>query len=391
MEMEQLIVNIGSASKKYAVYSGEVLVFSCHFEYEHDGYVVSISHGEYRAHEQVSGEVFAKACIHFLELYKKFRGEKTISRIGIRVVAPGDYFQIHRVIDDMFIKQLQQATTLAPIHIASTLQEITLLKEVFPTTLLIGASDSAFHKDMPYTARTYGLPSSLTVDQGIKRFGYHGLSVSSVVETLSEHLEGVLPEKVLVLHLGSGCSITALHNGKTVDTSMGFTPLEGLLMSTRSGSFDPAIVFALLTQGKTKDDIERLVNKDSGLLGISTTSSDMRELLSQSDKGDALARHAVDVFVYQIVKYIGAYTAVLGGVDAVVFTGTIGERSFIIREKVINHFRYLPWYIHQDNNNTVNGSSSLVSEVSAPGSLTSIFVVPTNESRSILQAMENVG
>jgi acetate kinase len=365
-------------------------VFSCHFEYEHDGYAVSINHGETHTHEQVSGEIFEKAVIHFLELYKTFRPEKTISQIGIRIVAPGDYFQAHRVIDDMFLKRLHHATALAPIHIASTLREITLLKEVFPTTKLIGASDSAFHMGMPSTAQSYGLPTSLISTQGIKRYGYHGLSISSTVETLSRHLGGAMPSKTLVLHLGSGCSITALRDGATVDTSMGFTPLEGLLMSTRSGSFDPAIVLALLTQGKTKDDIERMVNKDSGLLGLSGSSSDMRELLTLSQQGDEKARHAIDVFVYQIVKYIGAYTAVLGGVDAVVFTGTIGERSFIIREKIVKAFEYIPWYIHQDNNNHINGTYSGVSEVSAPASLCKIFVVPANESQSILDAMASV-
>jgi acetate kinase len=352
--------------------------------------VVSVKHQESHFSEHISHDIYEKAGIQFLELYKKFRGEKIIFRIGIRIVAPGDYFQTHRVIDDMFLKRLQQATTLAPIHIASTLREITALKEVFPTTKLIGVSDSAFHIGMPLVAKTYGLPSSLVTSHNIRRFGYHGLSLTSAVQILSQYLKGVMPEKTLVLHLGSGCSITALRNGETVDTSMGFTPLEGLLMSTRSGSFDPAIVLALLTQGKTKDDIERMVNKDSGLVGISTTSSDMRELLTQSQHGDDLATHAINVFVYQIVKHIGAYTAVLGGVDAVVFTGTIGERSFIIREKIIEAFRYLPWYIHQDNNNKVNGSSMDVSEISAVGSLCNIFVVPANEAQSILEAMATV-
>jgi acetate kinase len=389
MEMEQLIVNIGSSSKKYSVYSSGVLVFSCYFEHESGGCTLSIVRGNEHTYEHLSADIFERAVVYFLELYTRFFGEKIITSIGIRVVAPGEYFQQHRSIDEVFLKRLQHTTSLAPIHIAATLREILLLKDVFPTTKLVGVSDSAFHKEMPHVAQSYGLPASLA-HEGIKRFGYHGLSIASVVKTLDDHLKGVVPEKMLVLHLGSGCSITALHDGKTVDTSMGFTPLEGLLMSTRSGSFDPAVILTLLSHGKTKNDIERLINKDSGLLGVSSISSDMRELLTQSYNGNSEASHAIDLFVYQIVKYIGAYTAVLGGVDAIVFTGTIGERSFVIREKIIEHFRYLPWYIHQDNNNQVHDSSS-VSEIGAPGSLCQIFVVPTNEAQSILEAMKEVG
>ncbi len=390
MEMEQLIVNIGSASKKYAVYSHEELVFSCHFEYENGGCIVTVTQHDARHQEQVSTEVFEKAVIYFLELYKKYRGENGIDSIGIRVVAPGDYFQKHQVIDGEYLERLQKAKILAPIHISSTLKEITLLREVFPTTKLVAASDSAFHAGMPSVARSYGLASSITNEYNIRRFGYHGLSVASAVESLSSHLGGMMPEKTLVLHLGSGCSITALRNGQTIDTSMGFTPLEGLLMSTRSGSFDPAIVLALLEEGKTKDEIERLVNKESGLLGVSSSTSDMREIIARTQGGDSNAQHAIDVFVYQILKHIGAYMTVLGGVDAIVFTGTIGERSFIMREKIIETLRHCEFYVHQDNNNKINGGAPGIFEISSEGSKCRIFVVPANESRSILQAMASV-
>ncbi len=387
--MEQLIVNIGSASKKYAVYEGGKHLFACHFEYENGGCTVSIVHYDTRSVEHVGVEVFERAVVRFLELYKQYCGDRTIHAVGVRVVAPGKYFQQHRVIDDEYIDKLTRARSLAPIHIKATLKELTLLKEVFPTTKLIAASDSAFHVDMPSAATSYGLPVSLTGEQEIRRYGYHGLSVASTVKTLTDYCDGTIPEKVLVLHLGSGCSITALRNGKTMDTSMGFTPLEGLLMSTRSGSFDPAIIFALLEQGMTKEEIEHLVNKESGLRGISGSTPDMREIISRSHSGDTAAQNAIDVFVYQIQKHIGAYISVLGGVDAIVFTGTIGERSFIIREKIIKHFQYCTFYIHNDNNNMVNGSYDGVSLISSEGSLCKIFVVPSNESHSILHAIES--
>lgn len=390
MEMEQLIVNIGSASKKYAVYEGDKQFFACHFEYENGGCTVSVAHYDTHAVEHVGIDIFEKAIVHFLELYEQYCGKKTVAIVGVRVVAPGDYFQQHRIIDDEYIERLAKAKVLAPIHITATLKEITLLKEVLPTTKLIAASDSAFHSDMPLAAKSYGLPASLVNEHGIRRYGYHGLSIASAVESLTAHFGGTIPEKTLVLHLGSGCSITALRNGMTVDTSMGFTPLEGLLMSTRSGSFDPAIVLALLEQGKTKNEIEHLVNKESGLRGVSGSTPDMREIITRAQNGDGAAKHAVDVFVYQIRKYIGAYMAVLGGVDAIVFTGTIGERSFIIREKIIKEFEYCTFYIHNDNNNKVDGSYNGISEISSEGSRCAIYVVPANESRSILKAMASV-
>ena len=389
--MEQLIVNIGSSSKKYAVYRGEAQVFACHFEHENGGFIASVVHEGGVEHEQVAAEVYERAVVHFLELYKKYYSDKSIEVIGIRVVAPGEFFQKHRSIDDEYLERLHKAKILAPIHIAATLKEITLLKEVFPSTKLVAASDSAFHAGMPKTARSYGLPSSLVNEYDIQRFGYHGLSIASTVKSLGEYLGGTLPEKTLVLHLGSGCSITALRNGQTADTSMGFTPLEGLLMSTRSGSFDPAIVLALLEEGKTKDEIERIVNKQSGLLGVSGNTPDMREIIARAQGGDDNAQHAINVFVYQIVKHIGAYMTVLGGVDAIAFTGTIGERSFIIREKIIEELRHLAFYVHQENNNKVNGSAPGIFEVSSEGSTCRIFVVPANESRSILEAMASVG
>lgn len=387
MEMEQLIVNIGSASKKYAVYEDGKQVFSCHFEYENTGCAISINHYDTHSVEHVGIEVFEKAIIRFLELYTQYCGEHTIAAVGIRVVAPGNFFQQHRIIDHEYIEKLRTAKVLAPIHITATLKEITLLREVFPTTKLIAVSDSAFHVGMPLVAKSYGLPSSLVEEHGIQRYGYHGLSVASTVETLTAHLGGTISEKTLVLHLGSGCSITALRNGKTVDTSMGFTPLEGLLMSTRSGSFDPAIVLAFLERGMTKDEIEHLVNKESGLRGVSGITPDMREIIAHAHAGDSRASHAIDVFVYQIQKHIGAYMVALGGVDAIVFTGTIGERSFIIREKIIKSLESLTFYIHNDNNNMVSGSYNGVSLISSEGSRCAIYVVPANESRSILEAM----
>ena len=387
MEMERLIVNIGSSSKKYALFVGDEQVFACHFERENNGFLVSIVREGYVEKEEISEEVFKKACVHFLELYKKYFGEKTISTLGIRVVAPGDYFQKHRVIDEEFLERLHKAKALAPLHIHATLEEITLLKEVFPETKLVAASDSAFHSDMPSVARSYGLPLTLTESDSVKRFGYHGLSVSSVAQRLQHHLGGVLPEKIIVLHLGAGCSVTALKNGKTVDTSMGFTPLEGLVMSTRSGSFDPSIIFSLLEQGKTKEEIENIVNKQSGLFGLSGMTSDMREIIALKNEGNVVAGHAFDIFVYQIIKYIGAYSLVLGGVDAIVFTGTIGERSFIVRERVVRDISSFFVGVNKEVNDKEDGSLTHVSLISDELSQVRVFVVPADESKAILQAM----
>lgn len=390
MEMERLIVNIGSASKKYAIYLEEELIFSCHFEHEDGDCVVTTHHGNETKKGKISNESFNKAVVYFLDIYKKQFNKSKISTIGIRVVAPGDYFRTHRIIDDEYIERLTKSSSMAPIHIKLTLEEIKLLKKTFPKSKIIAASDSAFHSSISEIASSYGISDTLSETYGIKRFGYHGLSVSSVVNKLANYLNGYLPKKFLVIHLGSGCSITAIKDGESVETSMGFTPLEGLIMSTRSGSFDPSIALFLIEKGVTKAEMEKMFNKESGLLGISGKSDDMREIIELYKKGDKKAQKAFDLFIYQIVKHVGAYVAALGGIDAIVFTGTIGERSFIVRERIAFDLQYLGLTINKTINDKTDGSIDKITEIGSKNSKVLLYVVPTDESKSILEAIDSL-
>lgn len=389
MEVGKLIVNIGSSSKKYALYQGDECVLFCHYEHDHTGYMLTIEERDSRREEQVPQEIFDRAIFHFLEYKESAHRELSIEGVGIRVVAPGDFFAHHRVIDDEYVTRLGEMLHYAPLHITSVLEEMKKIREALPYTQFIAASDSAFHRTLPLIAKKYGLSFDLCEKFGIERFGYHGLSVASVVKTLTEHL-GSFPKRTVVLHLGSGCSATALLDGVSIDTSMGFTPLEGLIMSSRAGSFDPSVLFALLRNGMSQEDIERIANKESGLLGLSGSTSDMREIIEKVKAGEEKATQALSVFVYTIAKYIGAYSVVLGGVDAVVFTGTIGERSFFVREKILSLLPQKIAVLHQEHNTTVIGGDHQVACISDFSSPAALYVVPTDEASSILSAMTSI-
>ena len=390
MEMERLIVNIGSSSKKYALYLGDQLILSCHFEHEDGDCVVTIYYGNEIKKEKISKESFNKAVVYFFQIYKKQFNKNKISTIGIRVVAPGEYFRVHRIIDDEYMEKLSKQAGMAPIHIKLTMDEIKLLRKTFPKSKIIAASDSAFHFSMSEIASSYGISDTLSETYDIKRFGYHGLSVSSVVNKLANYLNGYLPKRFLVIHLGSGCSITAIKDGESVETSMGFTPLEGLIMSTRSGSFDPSVALFLMERGISSAEMEKVFNKESGLLGVSGKSDDMREIIELYKKGDKKAQKAFDLFIYQIVKHVGAYVAVLGGIDAVVFTGTIGERSFIVRDRLAFDLKYLGIDINKKLNDATDGGSDETVEISSKKSNVLLYVVKTEESKSILDAIDSI-
>jgi acetate kinase len=242
---------------------------------------------------------------------------------------------------------------------------------------------------MPQVAKSYGLPASVVSEFGFARFGYHGLSIASIWDRLTEHASEVAITRTIVLHLGSGASITALRDGKTVDTSMGFTPLEGLMMGTRCGSIDPGIIFALLSAGKTRGDIESICNKESGLLGLSGVSSDMRDIIRLSKEGDARAKLALDLFAYQVVKTVGSYIAVLGGLDALVFTAAIGEGAPVVRDRIIEGLTGFGLSLNPSLNELLVGTPGepVFLDISSDRSSARVLVVQTNESASILKAL----
>lgn len=301
--MQILIINPGSESRKYALYSDTRELWSVHIE---------------NTHERLTEEQL---------------GDCRPDVIAFRIVAPGTFFQSHRFIDSAYLQALTQAQARAPLHIAPVLTEIEFFQARFPSCPLLAISDSAFHRTLPDYARAYALPLADSAALEIARFGYHGISLASIVRILQGR--GVMPECVIACHLGGGSSITALRAGESVDTSMGFSPLAGLPMATRAGDLDPgALGYLAEAKGLHDEQLTRYLAQESGFLGLAGT-ADMRELLARELAGDERAALAIQIFVYQIRKYIGAYRAVLGGLDLLVFSGTIGERSEPIRSKVL--------------------------------------------------------
>ena len=252
-----------------------------------------------------------------------------ISVIGHRIAHGGDRFVEPTVIDDAVLKELEACKELAPLHNEAALQVIKACKELFEMVPMVAVFDTAFHQTMPQKAYMYAVPYELYETYKVRRYGFHGTSHKYAAYKAAEALGMPLEDsKIIVCHLGNGASITAVQNGKSVDTSMGFTPLEGLVMGTRSGDIDPSVVgFLAGKTGLSQEDILRKLNTESGLKGISKKSSDFREVLEAMDEGDGNATLAIEMFVYRIRKYIGSYIAVMDGVDMLVFTGGIGEKS----------------------------------------------------------------
>ncbi len=389
MGMEQIIVNIGSSSKKYSLYVDGVKNTSWTFEKICANFKLTTS-GIERKEEFIDLNIFDHAINRVLSDCKE-KGIDVINEIAVRTVAPGDYFAEHRIVNDEFMQKFAMQEFLAPLHIHATRKELSMIREVLPNAKIVAASDTAFHFNKPNIAKQYGLPKELVNEYSFYRYGYHGHSVSSVWNRLKSNIDPSNVSKTIVMHLGSGSSITALLDGRTIDTSMGFSPLEGLVMNTRSGTLDPSIIFALISSGKSREEIERILNKESGLLGMSGKSSDMRDILRLSGEGDSDAKLALELFVYNVVKTVGSYIAVLGGVDSIVFTAAIGEGAPVVRRMIVNALSHFGMEIDEDENLKLlgNGGEPIFSIISRNDSRVKVFVVQTNESESILSALSN--
>ncbi|MFA5841969.1 MAG: acetate/propionate family kinase [Candidatus Paceibacterota bacterium] len=354
-----LISNIGSASKKYALYSGEDCLLSAHFErWDDNRLLVQFSHKQKKEQRHVSETEYKEALaytLRFLIEEEILSGEDMISAIGLRVVAPGEYFTSHRIIDKEYLKKLEEMKEIVPLHIYRTLLELKEIRQIFPNTPTVGISDSAYHKTMPEVAKRYALSKKISSEYGIYRYGYHGLSFASVVSKFKTK-PGGMPENIIICHLGSGASVAAIKNGKSADTSMGFTPLEGVPMGSRVGSIDAGAVLYLEKVAKlSPDKLFHYLNTETGLYGLSGGVLDIRELLYLKEKGNEGAILALDMFTYRIKQYIGAYAAILGGVDAIVFTGTAGERAPKIREQVCEGLKEFGIVLDPRKNDTYTG------------------------------------
>jgi acetate kinase len=306
--------------------------------------------------------------------------KEEIGAVGHRVVHGGERFKASVLIDDKVIEGIEANIALAPLHNPANLQGYNAAKAVLPDAPQVAVFDTAFHQTMPEPAFLYALPYSLYQRFGIRRFGFHGTSHRFVSGRLAALLGRKADDpdlRLITCHLGNGCSVCAVRGGRSVDTSMGFTPLEGLVMGTRCGDLDPAaLLFVMGREELGAAEASALMNKHSGLLGLSGLSHDMRTLLEAEEKGNERARLAIDVFCYRLRKYIGAYVAALGGVDAIAFAGGIGENAPAVRERALQDLDALGLKLDPARNAEAQGKEE---ELSPDGSQPRIFVVPTNE------------
>lgn len=311
--------------------------------------------------------------------YGVIKDMSEISAVGHRVVHGGERFSSSVIIDDDVMEAIRANINLAPLHNPANITGIEACKKVMPNTPMVAVFDTAFHQTMPKEAYIYAIPYSAYEKYGIRRYGFHGTSHKYVTLRAAKLLERPIEElKMVTCHLGNGSSIAAVKGGKSVDTSMGFTPLEGLPMGTRCGVIDPAIVtFLMEKENMTYQQIDHYLNKESGVLGISGVSSDFRDLEAAANDGNERAQLALDIFAYSIKKYIGAYAAAMGGLDCVVFTAGIGENNPYIRQKACEGLEFLGIYIDREKNEyTKKGKEG---EISTDDSKVKVLVIPTNE------------
>ena len=306
-----------------------------------------------------------------------------IGAVGHRVVHGGERYSYSVLIDDDVMKYLNECVKLAPLHNPPNIIGIKACKQFMPNTPMVAVFDTAFHQTMPEKAFLYGIPYELYQKDHIRRYGFHGTSHKYVSKIAAECMHKNIKDlKIITCHLGNGGSVSAIKNGKSVDTSMGFTPLEGIIMGTRSGNLDPAIVTYLIEElGYTAEEVNELLNKKSGILGLSGISSDFRDIRAAAAEGNHQAQLSLDVYYYSIKKYIGAYFAIMGGLDCLVFTAGIGENAYETREGICEGLECLGIKIDLVKDK-VRG---VLAEVSADDSKVKIFAIPTNEELMIAE------
>ncbi len=302
---------------------------------------------------------------------------KEVEAVGHRVVHGGEKFSSSAIIDDAMLKAVEECNELAPLHNPANLIGIHACEELMPGVPMVGVFDTAFHQTMEPKAFLYGIPYEYYEKYGVRRYGFHGTSHQFVSERANDFL-GLDKDdsKIIVCHLGNGASVTAIQNGKCVDTSMGLTPLEGLVMGTRSGAIDPAIIeFIGHKEKRSIEGVLEILNTKSGVAGISKVSSDFRDLEDGAKEGNELCQLAIDIFVYHVAKFIGSYVAAMNGVDAICFTAGIGENAPMIREEIIKYLGYLGLSLDSEKNN-FRGQERIIS---TPDSTIKACVIPTNE------------
>lgn len=388
--MNVFVVNCGSSSIKYQLFSMRNESVVAKGVLERVGTKAAILQHTYD-HQKHTAQVAAPTHADGMKLILEtltdpkigvLRSIDEIAAVGHRVVSGGETLVQPCLIDSRVVSIIESLCPLAPLHNPANLQGILAARQAMPNTPNVAVFDTAFMATLPPKAYRYAVPEEWYTQHHVRKYGFHGTSHRYVTAQAAELL-GKPQDKInlITVHLGNGCSMTAVVGGKAVDHSMGLTPLEGLVMGTRSGDLDPAITFYMIAQGLTAHQVDNVLNKKSGLLGVSGLSNDMRDLLAASDAGHAGAKLALEMFVYRIVKYIGAYYVVMPSVDAVVMTGGIGENSFPIRREVVRYLSRLGARPDDARNEqTIGGKAG---PITADGSTLPVWVVPTNEELTI--------
>ncbi len=384
-----LVLNCGSSSLKGAVLNsenGDVLL-SCLGEKLNlaDAYITFKVNGQKERVDLSATPNHTGAVGAMLEKLKAMGLESQIGAIGHRVVSGGEEYSESVLIDDSVMAAIEKCIPLAPLHNPANLLGIRAAQDIFKGLPNVAVFDTAFHQTMPEHAYMYAIPRKFYRELGLRRYGFHGTSYRFVAEEAANVLGADKNNlKLVIAHLGNGASITAVRNGKSMDTSMGLTPLEGLVMGTRSGDVDPSIFSFLADNLKlSTQQITDILNKESGLMGISELSSDCRVIEEESLNGHEGAVLALEMFSYRLAKYVASMAVAAGGLDALVFTGGIGENSDIIREKVLNYCAFLGFSVDKDANTAARFGKAGV--ITAADSKVKAVVIPTNEELMIAQ------
>ena len=388
--MNVLVVNCGSSSLKYQLINSEteaVLAKGLCERIGLDGRLVYQKEGGEKEKTDVAMPTHKQAIKLVLEaLVNPVSGAikdlSEIDAVGHRVVHGGEKFASSTILTEDVIAVIEECNDLAPLHNPANLIGIRACQELMPNVPMVGVFDTAFHQTMPEKAYMYGIPYKYYEKYGVRRYGFHGTSHSYVSKRIAEILgKDVTELKTIVCHLGNGSSICAVKNGISVDTSMGLTPLEGLTMGTRSGDIDPSIIeFIAQKEGLTLSEVINVLNKKSGVEGLSEISSDFRDLEDAAKEGNVRAQMTRDVFNYRVAKYVGAYVAAMGGVDVVCFAGGVGENDGGVREGVMNYLGYLGVEVDVEKNNSVRGGEHLITTAN---SKVPCYIVSTNEELAI--------
>ncbi len=388
--MEILVINCGSSSLKFQLIDSQTETVLAKGLCERIG--IKGSAITYQSHngEKVTREVAMPSHNEAMDVViQSLTDKKTgviedmseVKAVGHRVVHGGESFSSSVLATDEILKAIEQCNELAPLHNPANIIGIRACMKIMPDTPNVVVFDTAFHQTMPQEAYLYGLPRRYYDDYKIRRYGFHGTSHSYVSKRTAQIMGKPYDSiKTVVCHLGNGASICAVKNGKSVDTSMGLTPLAGVMMGTRSGDIDPGIIEVIAQKEKMSvSQVVNLLNKESGIAGLSGVSSDFRDIIKAIDAGDQNSKSAFDAYVRTIVRFVGSYVAVMNGADAIVFTAGVGENNSALRKAVCEHFGFLGITI-DDKANSKNGEEIMIS---TPDSPVKVFVIPTNEELAI--------